>query len=182
MSNSEIDTDLGTLSRCHIRPLIELNDQVNVLTAGERTINSTRIVVAGDQSHGKTSLLEALGGIDLPRGEGIQTRVPLVLQLRSLCKEANDEENEKQEDYALIKMASSTTQPERISLSVVAAKVNEYTNNAAGVGKDIHDEPIELKVYRKGQVDLTLIDLPGITRVAVRDQAGGWQKTRGVYS
>jgi len=62
--NRNIETDLGALSRCHIRPLIELNDRVNALTAAEKTIHSARIVVAGDQSHGKTSLLEALGGID----------------------------------------------------------------------------------------------------------------------
>jgi interferon-induced GTP-binding protein Mx1 len=61
---------------------MDLNDRINVLTMKETKINATRIVVAGDQSHGKTSLLEALCGINLPRGEGIQTRVPLILQLR----------------------------------------------------------------------------------------------------
>ena len=61
---------------------MDLNDRVNALTYQETNINATRIVVAGNQSHGKTSLLEELCGVDLPRGEGIQTRVPLVARTR----------------------------------------------------------------------------------------------------
>ncbi|EOD23780.1 hypothetical protein EMIHUDRAFT_239093 [Emiliania huxleyi CCMP1516] len=73
---------LNSLSKERIRPLVELNDRINALTKEEGSINSTRIVVVGDQSHGKSSLLEALSGVDLPRGEDIKTRVPLVMQLR----------------------------------------------------------------------------------------------------
>lgn len=53
---------LSGLTKEHVRPLIELNDLINKLTEQEREINSTRIVVDGDQSHGKSSLLEALSG------------------------------------------------------------------------------------------------------------------------
>merc|ERR1719460_1939543 len=43
-----------------------------------------QIAVVGSQSVGKTSVLESLVGRDfLPRGSGIVTRRPLVLQLRS---------------------------------------------------------------------------------------------------
>uniref|UniRef100_A0A7S2N5B3 Dynamin GTPase n=2 Tax=Helicotheca tamesis TaxID=374047 RepID=A0A7S2N5B3_9STRA len=157
-------TTFESLSKQHIRPLIELNDKINSLTASEQVINSTRIVVVGDQSHGKTSLLEAISGVDLPRGEGIQTRVPLVLQLRETITS---------EEYALIKIASSNSSAERISLDKIGSEVYHYTKKAAGQGKDVKDEPIELKIFRRDQDDLTLIDLPGITRVALSDQAGG---------
>ncbi len=41
-----------------------------------------QIVVVGSQSSGKSSVIEALVGKDfLPRGRGIVTRVPLILQL-----------------------------------------------------------------------------------------------------
>lgn len=39
------------------------------------------IIVAGNQSTGKSSVLESVSGIPLPRGETITTRVPLILRL-----------------------------------------------------------------------------------------------------
>ena len=59
-------TDFVQLSKQHIQPVVELNNEINKLLSKERHINLTRIVVAGDQSHGKTLLLEALSDIDLP--------------------------------------------------------------------------------------------------------------------
>ena len=157
---------LAERSKARLRPMLELNDRVNELTAHERGINATRIVVAGDQSHGKTSVLEALSGVDLPRGEGIKTRVPLVMQLRSCASSG--------EEYALISGSDSEQEePERIALDQVADKVDEYTARLAGEGKDVKDLPISLKVFRHDQDDLTLVDLPGITRVALEGQAGG---------
>lgn len=42
------------------------------------------VVVAGAQSAEKSSELEALGGMKLPRGQNITTRVPLVLSLQAI--------------------------------------------------------------------------------------------------
>ncbi|MFQ6649013.1 hypothetical protein Gotur_022207 [Gossypium turneri] len=39
------------------------------------------IVVVGDQSSGKSSVLESLAGVNLPRSQGICTRVPLIIRL-----------------------------------------------------------------------------------------------------
>ena len=55
-----------------------------VLSAGlSSELSLPMITVMGSQSVGKTSVLESLVGRDfLPRGTGIVTRRPLVLQLR----------------------------------------------------------------------------------------------------
>jgi len=161
---------LSTLTKDHIRPLIELNDQVNKLTAQEREINSTRIVVLGDQSHGKSSLLEALSGVDLPRGEDIKTRVPLVMQLRK-CPDGDEE-------CAYISRAGVS--PVKIALREVAARVDEFTAAIAGDDKAVKDEPINLKVLRHDQDDMTLVDLPGITRVAREGQGGDGKQLEGM--
>ena len=52
-------------------------------TLGERDIlQLPQIVVVGSQSSGKSSVLESVVGRDfLPRGSGIVTRVPLIIQL-----------------------------------------------------------------------------------------------------
>ncbi len=41
------------------------------------------VVVVGAQSAGKSSVLESLSGIQLPRGDTITTRVPLMLRLEN---------------------------------------------------------------------------------------------------
>lgn len=60
--------------------LNKLQDVFN--TVGHESIHLPQIVVVGTQSSGKSSVLENLVGKDfLPRGTGIVTRCPLVLQL-----------------------------------------------------------------------------------------------------
>ena len=147
-----------------VRPLLELNDKIYALTREEADINATSIVVVGDQSHGKSSCLEALSGIDLPRGEDIKTRVPLVMQLRSIAAD--------EDEYAVISSSDIFCHEQRIALSDVAAKVDELTAKLAGSEKGVEDKPIYLEVHRHDQEDLTLVDLPGITRVAREGQGG----------
>lgn len=49
---------------------------------GKQTLDLPQITVVGSQSAGKSSVLETIVGRDfLPRGSGICTRRPLVLQL-----------------------------------------------------------------------------------------------------
>ena len=61
-------------------------------------------------------------------------------------------------------------EPERIELKDIADRVRKMTNSLAGEGKDVVDTELELTVYRHDQDDLTLIDLPGMTRVALEAQ------------
>src|SRR3954467_237065 len=62
-------------------PLVnKLQDVFN--TIGSDTLDLPQIVVVGSQSSGKSSVLENIVGRDfLPRGSGIVTRRPLILQL-----------------------------------------------------------------------------------------------------
>ncbi|KAJ8358157.1 hypothetical protein AAFF_G00028860 [Aldrovandia affinis] len=58
----------------------KLQDVFN--TAGTDIIQLPQIAVVGTQSSGKSSVLESLVGRDLlPRGTGVVTRRPLILQL-----------------------------------------------------------------------------------------------------
>ncbi|KAG0480245.1 hypothetical protein HPP92_011103 [Vanilla planifolia] len=60
----------------HIRPLLDAVDRLRHLRVMEEGINLPTIVVVGDQSSGKSSVLESLAGISLLRGQGICTRAP----------------------------------------------------------------------------------------------------------
>jgi len=69
----------------HLIPLVmKLQDVFNLINA-KNAMELPQIVVIGSQSAGKSSVLESIVGKDfLPRGTGIVTRCPLVLQLRRL--------------------------------------------------------------------------------------------------
>jgi len=64
----------------------KLQDVFN--TVGRESIQLPQIAVIGTQSTGKSSVLENIVGRDfLPRGSGIVTRRPLVLQLVHILPE-----------------------------------------------------------------------------------------------
>ncbi len=52
---------------------------------------------------------------------------------------------------------------------VVRSKIDEVTDKIAGQKKNIIDQPIVLHVYSPTCPDMSLIDLPGITRIPLKD-------------
>lgn len=63
-------------------PLVNKLQDAMVLANVDEPLDLPQIVVVGSQSSGKSSVLESLVGRDfLPRGSGIVTRRPLILQL-----------------------------------------------------------------------------------------------------
>ncbi|ONI20906.1 hypothetical protein PRUPE_2G040000 [Prunus persica] len=141
-----------------IRPMLDAIDKLRVLMVMEEGIQLPTIVVVGDQSSGKSSVLESLAGISLPRGQGICTRVPLVMRLQH----HSDPKPELSLEY---NGRVEQTDEENISEDIVNA-----TNLIAGDKKGISDTPLTLLVKKNGVPDLTMVDLPGITRVPVHGQ------------
>uniref|UniRef100_A0A8C5Z8R3 MX dynamin like GTPase 1 n=1 Tax=Marmota marmota marmota TaxID=9994 RepID=A0A8C5Z8R3_MARMA len=142
-----------------VRPCIDLIDSLRALGV-ERDLALPAIAVIGDQSSGKSSVLEALSGVALPRGSGIVTRCPLVLRMKKLG----------QEDEWRAKVSYLDMELELSEASQVEEEINKAQNLIAGTGLGISDELISLEVSSPSVPDLTLIDLPGITRVAVGNQ------------
>uniref|UniRef100_A0A8C6HP24 Interferon-induced GTP-binding protein Mx1 n=1 Tax=Mus spicilegus TaxID=10103 RepID=A0A8C6HP24_MUSSI len=142
-----------------VRPCIDLIDTLRALGV-EQDLALPAIAVIGDQSSGKSSVLEALSGVALPRGSGIVTRCPLVLKLRKL--------NEGEEWRG--KVSYEAPYPTPPSLTRLSFSSFPGQNFIAGVGLGISDKLISLDVSSPNVPDLTLIDLPGITRVAVGNQ------------
>jgi hypothetical protein len=52
----------------------------------------------------------------------------------------------------------------------VRRQIEAETDRLAGTNKGISSEPIYLKVFSRNVVNLTLVDLPGITKVPVGEQ------------
>lgn len=59
------------------------------------------------------------------------------------------------------------------NMAKITERINEVTDQIAGVRKGIVNKPITLEVYADSCPDLTLIDLPGITKVPLRGSDHG---------
>ena len=68
-----------------IIPLINKIQEALSSSSTKFQVELPQIVVVGSQSSGKSSVLESIVGRDfLPRGQGIVTRRPLILQLNHI--------------------------------------------------------------------------------------------------
>lgn len=135
-----------------------------------------QIAVVGSQSVGKTSVLESLVGRDfLPRGSGIVTRRPLVLQLRSTENGRKPPENVATghrpgpEIAEWAEFAHKVEEP-IIDFEQVRREIQLETQRTCGDNAGISDEPILLRIFSPSVMDLTLVDLPGLTKVPTGDQ------------
>ncbi|XP_076922993.1 dynamin-related protein 5A-like [Bidens hawaiensis] len=118
------------------------------------------IAVVGGQSSGKSSVLESVVGKDfLPRGSGIVTRRPLVLQLHKI---------DKGQEYAEFMHLPSQ---KFYDFAAVRKEISDETDRVTGQTKQISSVPIHLSIYSSNVVNLTLVDLPGLTKVAVDGQS-----------
>ncbi|XP_052014836.1 dynamin-1-like protein isoform X10 [Apodemus sylvaticus] len=169
----------------------KLQDVFN--TVGADIIQLPQIVVVGTQSSGKSSVLESLVGRDLlPRGTGVVTRRPLILQLVHVSPEdkrkTTGEENGKFQSWSnpatwknsrhLSKGVEAeewgkflhTKNKLYTDFDEIRQEIENETERISGNNKGVSPEPIHLKVFSPNVVNLTLVDLPGMTKVPVGDQ------------
>ncbi|CAB4070375.1 DNM1_3 [Lepeophtheirus salmonis] len=120
-------------------------------------IDLPQIAVVGGQSAGKSSVLENFVGRDfLPRGSGIVTRRPLILQLINSPQEYGEFLHAKGQKF--------------MEFSYIMKEIEEETDRITGSNKGISNLPINLRVYSPNVLNITLIDLPGLTKIPIGDQ------------
>ena len=141
-----------------LRKLINLIDQLRDCGVNEY-IKLPRICSLGTQSSGKSSVLESIVGLDfLPRGDGVVTRRPLELRLCHINSG---------EPWAVFEERKGKKFTDFIK---VRETIEALTDEVCGKDKNILDKPIVLNVYSQTCPDLTLVDLPGVTRVPIEGQ------------
>ncbi|XP_034406445.1 LOW QUALITY PROTEIN: interferon-induced GTP-binding protein Mx-like [Cyclopterus lumpus] len=145
-----------------VRPCIDLMDSLRSLGV-EKDLALLAIGVIGDQSSGKSFVLEALSGVAVPRGiftnSGFVTRCPLELKIKR--------RREGEEWYG--KISYQNHEEEIKDPAHVDSMIREAQNKMARVWEGISDD-LSLEIASPDVQDLMLIDLPGITRVAVKGQ------------
>lgn len=115
-------------------------------------ISLPKIVLIGDQSTGKSSVVESLSGINLPRGTDMVTRAPIIVSMF-------------QNDRNYIMFEEKEVQNEELNDLILRKQVE-----LSGDQKGITTTPINIKIYGPELFDLTIIDLPGLVMNAVEGQ------------
>ncbi|KAF9764156.1 Vacuolar protein sorting-associated protein 1 [Nosema granulosis] len=137
-----------------INELQDICNETNIHT----NLELPQIVVIGSQSSGKSSVMENIIGRDLlPRGVGIVTRRPLILQL--IYKRT--------EDHVVFNHIANRT---FTNFEEVKAEIINETNRIIKSKNDVSNVPITLKFYSSKVITLTLVDLPGLIRVPTNNQ------------
>ncbi|CAG0878523.1 unnamed protein product [Darwinula stevensoni] len=115
-----------------------------------------KIAVIGGQSAGKSSVLESVAGRDfLPKGAGIVTRCPINLQM------IPDEE-----EYVELLEHPDVRYTDFNDVKKVIADVTDKET----ADKAVSSKPIMLRFYSPHVLQLTLVDLPGLTKIPVGNQ------------
>ncbi|XP_039745193.1 dynamin isoform X4 [Pararge aegeria] len=147
----------GNFGMQQLIPIVNKLQDAFVQMGVHMSLDLPQIAVVGGQSAGKSSVLENFVGRDfLPRGSGIVTRRPLILQLIN--------GNAEWAEFLHCKGKKFTDFHE------VRAEIEAETDRITGSNKGISPVPINLRVYSPNVLNLTLIDLPGLTKVPIGDQ------------
>lgn len=147
-------------------------------------VDLPQITVVGSQSSGKSSVLENIVGRDfLPRGTGIVTRRPLILQLinrratnsksnQDLLNLATDSSKKGQTEDNIEEWGEFLHLPGQkfFNFDEIRKEIVKETEAKTGKNAGISSIPINLRIYSPHVLTLTLVDLPGLTKVPVGDQ------------
>ncbi|XP_028095620.1 dynamin-related protein 3A-like isoform X1 [Camellia sinensis] len=162
LSTSSKPSSMGS----SVIPIInKLQDIFAPIGAGSELskVELPQVAVIGSQSSGKSSVLEALIGRDfLPRGCDICTRRPLVLQLENRSDSGDDGREWGEFRHLPGKRF--------YDFSKIRLEIQAETEREVGYNKGVSDKQIRLKISSPNVLNITLVDLPGITKVPVGDQ------------
>lgn len=178
------NNDLGRgLEQMSHGKLIELADLVHDVFRGDALLEPPSICTIGGQSAGKSMALNSLCGIDiLPNGKSIVTRTPIHLRL---LHSGLEQDHIKVEffEYAdhvgingnepvhkiLAKFKVDLNCPQD-QLFPIRQEIEKMTDRYAGKSKNVVDRPINIRITSPKVPNLSIIDLPGLTHIALRDR------------
>lgn len=153
----------------NVRPVLDLVDKLREIGISKE-ISLPQIAVMGDQSSGKSSVLQSISGIPFPRGSGLVTRCPLEL----IMKKSTDLQWKAE-------VSVRWERPEQPAESGIAANIDDLLTRIQALSNVLSEsgingfsrDSIVIRVSSPDSPDLTLIDLPGIVRTSTAGQDAG---------
>lgn len=149
-----------------VRPLIDLIEKLQEIGI-QSEISLPQIVVMGDQSSGKSSVLQSICGIPFPRGSGLVTRCPtqVIMSKSPLGSTWTGD----------IRVNWNALQPEHSgkvnSPDELCDKITKLTDFiTSNKANNFSDNCLVIRISSPESPNLTIVDLPGIVRTSTRGQ------------
>jgi GTPase SAR1 family protein len=132
-----------------------------------------QIIVCGDQSSGKSSVLEALTRVRFPTRSSVCTTFPTELRLRRepssriSCRIKPSANRSKEEKERLARFTESFQSPERFPDLITAARKcmsesSDGANRGHGSIGGFFEDVLEVEIVGPKMAPLTIVDLPGL--------------------
>ncbi|KAL1953240.1 hypothetical protein VTO42DRAFT_3355 [Malbranchea cinnamomea] len=158
------------------RDLLDIID--NLRSQGiSQYVDLPQIIVCGDQSAGKSSVLEAISGLSFPTKDTLCTRFPTELILRRSSvpainisivpgPERSEEEKQRLRDF------TSSLPTDSPSLDHVVEEAKEAMGlSTPGSSRVFSTDVLRVELSGPQQPHLTMVDLPGLFEAGNRDQS-----------
>lgn len=140
-----------------------------------RYVDLPEIIVCGDQSAGKSSVLEAISGMPFPTKDGLCTRFATELILRR-GREVNTKvsitpgESRFGEDKERLESWQPKASIDKEGLGTVTDEAKCAMADPTGTG-EFYEDILRIELTGPGQPHLTMVDLPGLFRRGNKEQS-----------
>ncbi|GKT64312.1 dynamin family protein [Colletotrichum tofieldiae] len=167
-------TALDELNSVETRTLFDTADKLSSLGVG-RIVNLPQIIVVGDQSSGKSSVLEAISHVHFPVQGGVCTRFATELVLRP---------GSRRSVTASVQFADSTRPAHSLQVTDFNQDdIDKIISDAkekmglSDAGRSFSKDVLRLEIEGPDMYPLTLVDLPGIFHTATAKQSAEGKAT-----
>ncbi|KAI1087991.1 P-loop containing nucleoside triphosphate hydrolase protein [Rostrohypoxylon terebratum] len=144
-----------------------------------RYVNLPQIVVCGDQSSGKSSVLQAISGMSFPTQDNLCTRFATELILRHTGENVEEKchvsispgiDRSSQEKARLEQFRYSEI-PDQNNIGALVDKAKEVMGVGNDHGRTFCKDVLRIELSGPTQPHLTIVDLPGLFRAGNKDQS-----------
>lgn len=167
-------TALDELNSAETRTLFDTADNLSSLGVG-RIVNLPQIIVVGDQSSGKSSVLEAISHVHFPVQGGICTRFATELVLRPGSRRCVT---------ASVQFADSSRPAHSLQVTDFHQEdIDRIIGDArdemgvSATGRHFSKDVLRLEIQGPEMYPLTLVDLPGIFHTSTSTQSSEGRET-----
>lgn len=154
----ETVTHLGATLGTSVCDLLDVVDELRRLGL-QQDLPIPQIAVCGDQSSGKSSVLEALSGVAFPRGSGLVTRCATELSMTTGA------------EWSATVSADGLETKQAQQPHEVGELISGFTDEMCVESGFCIDKTIRVRLVGPQYTNLTLVDLPGIVRTVTEGQS-----------